>query len=113
MRELFRKVRLVRTGKSGGRAKPPDAGSPVKFEMLNTLTPGEVAAGIKTSKEMIPTGIEQQSERAGSSNDSTKGGTKTDARRAAVFSVFMVRDPGREERRVVRPRAAGRQERPL
>ena len=57
VREAFRKVRLVKTGKSGGRAKPPDPGSPVKFEMLKTFTPGPGPAGMRTSNEMKPTYI--------------------------------------------------------
>jgi hypothetical protein len=54
--ELLRKVRESMIGKSGGRANPPEAGSPVKLKILKTLTPGVLMSpGIKTSKEISPT----------------------------------------------------------
>jgi hypothetical protein len=52
---LPKKLRAVNAGKSGGSAKPPVAGSPVRLEISNTATPGEPGPpGVKTSKEITP-----------------------------------------------------------
>ena len=44
----------VTTGKSGDSAKPPAAGSPVKFETKNALVP----SATNVSKTSMPTGID-------------------------------------------------------
>lgn len=47
---LFCKVTLLNTGKSGGRAKPPVEGSPVKLLIVKLVTPGEPGmSGINVS----------------------------------------------------------------
>ena len=52
---LLRKLSELSTGKSGGKAKPAVVGSPVRFEMLKTLTPGRFwPAGIRLSNEISP-----------------------------------------------------------
>jgi hypothetical protein len=55
VRLAFSRVNAVVTEKSGRRSAPP-----VKFEMLNAFTPGELsAAGMNPSKESTPIGIER------------------------------------------------------
>src|SRR5437016_2517180 len=53
--ELLRNVSAVKAGKSGGNAKPPPRGSPVKLEILKTFVPGEPGEpGMRTSKDRRP-----------------------------------------------------------
>lgn len=70
VRELSRKMSGSKAGKSGGNAKPPSAGSPVRFAMLNTFTPELFPSASKIgSKERIPILMGSAIESAGINNN--------------------------------------------